>query len=669
MSDSYGAATPTQDKAAVDPGYTVELWKAELARARKCMKKWEDDCDKIIKKYRADASMALEDTPRFSVLWANTQTMMPAVYARQPQPVVQRRFLDRDPVARTATQILERALKYEIDSGQLHAAMKLAIEDYALCARGQAWVRYDASFVTEQITGADGAPVLAQGQPLTIEKVDRERICIDYIYRKDFLHAPARIWKEVAWVAKRAYLSRPKLVELCGPEIGNAVPLNCGPEGEDSKAGKNAYGQTVYEELRRAEVWEIWCKDTMRVHWICPDHDVPLKEMDDPLQLEDFFPCPEPVYGTLTTDSLIPVPDYKQYEGQAVEMDDLCARTDKLIAACKVVGTYDASSTALARMLTEGVENELIANENWAAFAQQGGLKGSMDFLPLEQFVGALMQIYQARASTKSDIYEITGMSDIIRGQSDPTETATAQQIKGQYASLRLRSRQQDVARFVRDLIRIMGEIICEHFRPQTLWEMSGAQEMVGAEDPRFMGVFMQACQLLQNERLRGFKVDIETDSTVAADEQEEKSSRAEFLRSVGGLLGQALPAVEKYPGIAPLIGHMVLFAVRGFRVGRELESVFEQAVDQLERTPLPQPPDENAQAQAKVQGEMARDQQSHEMDMTKKAVDIQADRERNDAELQKINVQARTDLTQELLRTMRPQPQPMQPPPGGLPQ
>src|SRR5262249_42489783 len=192
-------------------------------------------------------------TPAFWARGSNPQTLIPAVYARPPQPVVQRRFLDRDPVARLATQILERGLRYEIERGDLHDAVKLSVEDYALVGRGQAWVRYDASFRAQAVTGRDGMPVLGDGEALTVETVDEEQVAVDYLARKDFLHAPARIWKEVAWVAKRAFLSREKLVALAGEDIGRRVPLNCGPDGTNDREGS-----TTDARLRRAEVWEIW---------------------------------------------------------------------------------------------------------------------------------------------------------------------------------------------------------------------------------------------------------------------------------------------------------------------------------------------------------------------------------------------------------------------------
>lgn len=651
----------------VDPGYTVSLWKSELERARKQMREWETHCEKIVKRYRDERNAYDEQTPRFAVLWSNVQTLLPALYANPPEPVVQRRYLDKDPIGRVATQVLERGLKYEIESGHLHKAMQGVITDYCLVGRGQAWVRYEPVFETEPIMGANGLPVTGDdGEPLSVEKIERESIPVDYVQWKDFRHGPARIWAEVPWIAKRVYLGRDKLVELAGSKIGKAVPLNFGPDGKKSEGGAD----TQYTELMRAEVWEIWCKDTRRVHWICGDYsDGPLKELDDPLGLEGFFPCPEPLYSTRTTDSLVPVPDYRQYQGQAIEMDELTTRIDKLVSACKVVGTYDGSQAVLGNIFTAGVENDLIANDNWAAFAQQGGLKGSLDFIPIEQFANVINVLMQARATTKNDIYEITGLADIIRGGSDPNETATAQKIKGQFASMRLKDRQQEVQRFIRDILRIQAEILCEHFQPESLWTMSGAAQMTEAEpppapppqpgmppqpqapiNPQFQQIFQQALQLLKDDRLRGFRVDIETDSTIAADQHADQQGRIQFVESIGSLLGQALPAVQQFPALGPLLGKTLLFTVRGFHVGTDLESAFESAVDQLERGGIPQKPDPQ---HMKAQLEQQRATHQAQIDQTRAQNDLQISQQKHQMDMQRMQMEMQIKQLETKVRMM----------------
>jgi hypothetical protein len=44
-------------------------------------------------------------------------------------------------------------------------------------------------------------------------------------------------------------------------------------------------------------------------------------------------------------------------------------------------------------------------------------------------------------------IYEVTGISDIVRGQGNAQETATAQEIKSQWGSLRIRKLQKQIER------------------------------------------------------------------------------------------------------------------------------------------------------------------------------------------------------------------------------
>jgi len=89
---------------------------------------------------------------------------------------------------------------------------------------------------------------------------------------------------------------------------------------------------------------------------------------------------------------------------------------------------------ALQRLLTEGDNNTLIPVDKWMAFSEKGGLQGSIQLLPLEVIAATLINLYTAHKNVTDQIYEITGISDIIRGQTSASETATAQQIKGQYA-------------------------------------------------------------------------------------------------------------------------------------------------------------------------------------------------------------------------------------------
>ena len=210
------------------------------------------------------------------------------------------------------------------------------------------------------------------------------------------------------------------------------------------------------------------------------------------------------------------------YQDQANELDILSDRIDGLVKALRVRGVYDASQPALQRLLTEGDNNSLIPVDKWLAFGEKGGLKGAIDLLPLDTLSQALIQCYSARDNIKQQIYEITGISDIIRGASYASETATAQQIKGQYAGLRLRSMQEDVALFASQLIRLKAQIICGKFQPQTILAYAAAQQM----QPVDQQMIPQALQLLKDKPLRNFRIEIAADSLVQIDEQQMKQEQ-----------------------------------------------------------------------------------------------------------------------------------------------
>ena len=164
------------------------------------------------------------------------------------------------------------------------------------------------------------------------------------------------------------------------------------------------------------------------------------------------------------------------YQDQANELDILSDRIKGLVDALKVRGFYDAANPDLNRLFTEGDNNTLIPVKNYAAFAEKGGLGGALQFVPLSDVVQALQQLYAARESCKQVIYEVTGMSDIMRGASVAAESATAQQIKAQFASMRLNTMKEEMGRFARDILRMKAEVMCSKYQPETLIAISGIQ-------------------------------------------------------------------------------------------------------------------------------------------------------------------------------------------------
>ena len=614
---------------------------------------WVERGKRAIKRYRDESGSIRDNNARFNILWSNVETLFPALYARPPKAEVSRRNKDADPVARTAARILERALQYEIDQyTDFDTSVKAAILERLLPGRGVAWVRFELEEPSRpepepvEDTGTDALVVegmlpnvgmmddMAMMPMLSPEPYNpeiKERAVVDHVYWEDFRHGEARNWDDVPWIARRVYLTRKEGVERFGRKFID-VPLRHQPIGLDELDGTNA-GRL--DSLKKAAVWEIWDKATKKQIWIADGYPEVLDERDDPYGLEGFFPCPRPLYATQTTDQLTPVPDYYLYRHQAQEIDLLTARIGHLTRALKLNGAYDASQGDLKDIL-RAPDNTLIPVNNWAELSEKGGLSGSIEWIPLREVVSALQAAWEAREQAKQVIYEITGISDIIRGATKASETATAQNIKRQFGSLRLQNRQRDIAVFCTELLRIKAELMCDLYSPETLLAMSG---ILGTDDAQYAD---EAINLLQTEPLREYQISVASDSLIAIDEEQEKQQRMEFLTSIGGYIERAMQAAQAVPEIAPLALSLMMFAVRAFPAAKPVEADFERFKEALENRP---PVDPNAGAEQAQQAEMAKMQAEMQLEQMKMQMQGQMKQAELQAEAQANQVRAQADI------------------------
>lgn len=607
---------------------------------------------KILRRYRDERRQADEDQVKFNILWSNIQTLLPACYAKNPKPECERRFKDDDPIGRVASDILERSITYFMDCGEFYDSARSAVLDRLLPGRGAMWVRYvphfrdvdndsdDSGSEEVQENGpqvSDSSDELVErdtsmigSDPTDIDQdeskeVEYEEVACDYVHWEDFGHNIARTWDEVYLVWRRVYLDRDECIERFGHEIGSRIPLDYSP--------KNLADEKVTQEMKKACIYEMWDKRCKEACWIHKKMPMFLDKRPDPLKLEKFFPCPKPMFATTANDSIIPTADYTEYQDQARELDQLTARISSVIRALKVAGVYAAGAQGIDRLLSEGTENQLIPVEQWALFAEKGGLKGVFELLPLKEIVDGLTAMYMARDKIKADLYEVSGMPDIIRGANDPRATATAEKIKGQYGSIRLRAVQDEVQRFMRDVIRLMGEVIANFISWPTLSQVCGIK-LLSRQQKQVYQALAQAPgeplpndvqelltkpawedveDLLRNNAMRQFRLDIETDSTIGDDDEIEKQRRLEFLKTLAPLIGQAVQAGESNPTMVPLMVEAVKWVVRSFKQARSLEGMIDQTLDLMSKQ---QPPPKPNPEMIKIQGEQQIQQIRAQTDM-----------------------------------------------------
>lgn len=509
-------------------------WMGQEAIAEKEERKWVKKAREIVKRYRDERPESIQNTHRFNILWSNVQTLKPTLYARTPKPDVRRRFLDSGtPAARFAATILEECLSFACnnDEADFDTVMKSVVEDRLLPGRAVARVMYVPHFgepiqsafpgessaapatqeapettgspdeTNADFTERDEAPALIdnegnQGKPAGEPErvVTYEEVVPKYVFWEDYREGPARQWNEVPWQRFRSYMTRDELTKRFGKKKGKQVELDYTPKGM-SESVKNEPPPDLF---KKAVVYEIWDKAKKRVVWLAPGTpDVILDDVDDPLKLPDFFPCPDPLLANPTNDRRIPVPDYVQYTDQARELDSITARIDRLVQALKVRGIYPGEEKqVLQQLIDEGTDNRLVPVQDWGNWTDKGGLGEFIQWFPIQQVAETLIQLYSARDKTKAVLYEITGIGDIIRGETEPDETLGAQQLKASFITRRVKPQQNDVAKFARNLLRLMAGVIAAHFSDKTISMITGYPQLmpVPPVPPRPM---MPAQQLL----------------------------------------------------------------------------------------------------------------------------------------------------------------------------
>lgn len=602
-------------------------WIERINAAGKFEKNWLDDASKAVKAYTNEAKSEGEAdvmgcTYDYNILYANVETIVPAVINSQPIPDIRRRFGDADPVARRVADIIERAIRVQTDDNRLQIEMEGAAQDSFLAGRGIIRLRFKSDIVGGEVEddeledadddsvrnsedggdvhrsaydeGGDGpednsvdrapqpagqinsgrGPQDIGGSP---ERLENERIPFEAISWRDYRHGPAKRWDERLWDAYRFSIPREEESDTFDPGL-IASQLNDSEKTDRSGAADELTG------------WEVWCKKSRKVKFI-DDDGVILKVVDDPLGLTNFFPICTPMQPIEITGRLKPVNPFSIYRKLADELDDITKRINKLVDAMRVKGWYAGSAKDLETVVSLG-DNEFAPIADAEIWASHGGVEGAIAFWPIERFIMVLKELYVAREQTKQAIYEITGISDIVRGASNAAETATAQNIKSQWGSLRIQKMQRMMERAARDLFVMMAEIITTKFSLETLEKMTAVAIIPQPNDtPEEQQIKQGAVELMKQRVAAYYRIDVESDSTIRADLTRQKQEVSEFLQGAAAYFQAVAPLVQE--GALPADAAVDIFAstARMFNLGKSVEDTLEKmVVDAKAKASQPQP-------------------------------------------------------------------------------
>ena len=556
-------------------------WQTEIQASQQELLKFHQDANRITQRYLDKRDAYAKDESKVNLFWSTMQVLLSMLYARPPKADVARSFQDYDDdVARVSGTILQRLLNraFNDNVSAWDSAVRQGIEDWLVVGSGQIWLRYEVTTEPYEIPAVFDEFGQEISPAAEAERIVNEDAPCDYIYWEDFFYSPARTWHEVRWVARRVFMTKDQLKERFGDAIAAQVPL-----GNYSKRDQVNDQSPKNDPWNKAEVFEIWCKETRKVYWYAKSCDVILDVKDDPLGLDAFFPCPKPLAANVTSSNFMPRADYIFAQDQFNELDEINTRITWLTRAAKVVGVYDKSSEGIQRVFNQGSENQMIPVDNWAMFAEKGGIKGQIDWIPIDQVVNAIGHLRQYRQDKVMQIYEVLGISDIMRGSSKASETAAAQQIKAQFGSTRIQLKQFYIADWITQALRIKAEIICKHFQPETIIKRSNIERTPDAP------LALQAVQLLKDEEMNEYRINIEADSMAALDWAAERDAAVQFMQGLGAFISQVAPMAQSVPGAAPVLMSLLQWSVSKFRVSTQIESVIDQAIGALKQQGAPQ--------------------------------------------------------------------------------
>lgn len=603
----------------------VARWFKEFKLADKASKKWCDSAKMAVKVYDGDAKpdgvQSGEKERSFNILWSNVEIKREAIYSALPAPDIRRRWRDEDQAGRAAAMVLERCVTYVMDCKDVDSDLIAACNDVLVPGRAITRLRLKSELEGEVV----------KSQDLETEQVQWDK----------FKHGPGKRWGEVPWIDFEHELHKDEVEKKWGQEIADKITYSINSENSEEKSDEDNELATVFS---RAKIHEVWNKEDRKVYWIAESYKDDFLSVDDnPLGMRDFWPIPKPVYAIESSTSLQPRTEYSKYQVLAEELEVVTIRRNRIAKALRVRGVYDSQLGEMEKLLEAG-DNKMIPMENASKYMERaGGLDSAVFFLPLEVLVNTFRELGVQRNELIGQIYELTGISDIVRGDTNPNETAAAQRIKGNFASMRLEKQRTAFHKYARDLVRLIVEVIAERFDRATLQRMSGLRFPTNEDKENAQllleraqlapqsvppEMIQQAQQLLQSnvptwdeieeilhdDLERDYRIDIETDSTIAIDKQREQQAISEFLEAIGSFL-QAIQAAGGMGMVTPEAGKKMLLAVaRRFQLGRDVEDELQKENPPQQEGPSPE--EESKERMAKIDERMKQMEAQHKESM-----------------------------------------------------
>ncbi len=602
----------------------AKYWQGQISSAKSDNKTFLSDAKDCIEAYQKEKS--------YNIFYSNVNVLEANLLSNSPKPDIQRRFLKKLESQKLkyntyleVAKVSEGCISYYSDIANLQKSFKKTIHNSVKVGRGVDWVEYQPVIETSQ----EGGKVVA----------DRKLLVKSLSY-KEFMCSSAEDWDSVWWVARRHLLSKEDLRKRFN---------------YDAKEDELNFEGVKETSQKRAEIWEVWDKTEKKRHFVLNSgiENKYLESQDDPYKLEEFFPCSAIAWLT-DKESVIPIPEYKVYRKKAIELNYVSKKSDDLEEAVKLVVITANQNKDITSEISDA-KNGAVISINMADPTGNKNVANMLTAIPVDGALNVMAHCETKKEELKRDIYDITGISDLMRGVSESNETATAQKIKGVFGSLRFQNRQKTVQQHIKKIYSIMTEIICEHWDEKTMSEItctylptaeekqdimmreqqfqvmsqqnpqlveSGQIQPVAEEEKNKLEqpTWNDIISIMRNDKLRNFTIDIETTSTVFDDKVAQEQAINSLMQTYVNVVSQGITLQDEnlIKGFIPMAKATLTNNKAGRAMTMQIEEALEGAYKSIEETKK-QPPQPSPDM-LKIQLE----QQKMQMEQQYKAQEMQ---------------------------------------------
>lgn len=609
---------------------TPEEVRAFIADATKAKEVWQKIADKSwdeIKKKRQDSRLwsitpnNLRQRARYPAWFSIFNIRKPLILARIGIPIGKDTTQDgSDNVGATAAMCLERLAKSLAKTFDYFDTLSYARDDYLATDFGAVRAYYERDEIKQEVKeylqvqkGDNGQAIFTRGNGEIIDDtntkfeilqddegffieheetvdVEQERVCLEHVlYKHLYVDPDVRAWSRVRRIGFDVFFSEPEFIEVFGMAAFSKLP-----KGDDGGENGQPENTAKRQLIRVVEYWDWYEK---RCYWLpwegtdfvepktyyTPDNDedyaADLDTRNGLYDLEKFFPMPKPLLTNQPTDEFWPVPEYHQLIDIINDIHNIFSRMFVVTKAIRARLLFDNNIDGLQAALNEAAEADAIGIPNLGQLLSGigGNLSRVVQYIPVDQLINGLGQLYTALEQRLNSIYKLTGTSDLLQGLiTDTTDrTLGERQMTEKYALNQIAERQRKMQEFVRDCYQLMTEIALKNFKDASLDQYIMPQTMPEAHQQNY-----RAALGLLKENNKRFRIDLETDSTIALNEDYDKKMRIELVNALTSAIEKTANIALNSPALVEVELHALKFLIQGMRQGKMFQAEITQAID-----------------------------------------------------------------------------------------